>query len=98
MMHMVFEMLQFLTYYTQYASLGAISQVSGTIENITSGLVTLGVPLGGLVLVIAGITWMVAGQNGPRIAKGLIIAVGVGLILIFAADGIASWFASQASF
>ena len=97
-MQMFFNMLQFITYYSQNVTLGAISQTTGTIENITSGLVTLGVPLGALMLVIAGIVWMVGGQNGPRLAKGFILGVAVGLILIFAADALASWVASQASF
>lgn len=97
-MQMFFDMLQFSTYYAQYVTLGAITQTTGTIENITSGLVTLGVPLGALMLVIAGIVWMVGGQNGPRLAKGFILGVAVGLILIFAADALASWVASQASF
>ncbi|SOC45073.1 pilin [Salinicoccus kekensis] len=97
-MQPLFSMFQFLTYYAQSMSLGAINQTTSTIENITSGLVTIGVPLGALVLVIAGIVWMVAGQQGPRMAKGLIIGVAVGLILIFAADALASWVASQASF
>lgn len=97
-MQIIYNLFQFLNYTVNYLSIGAISQTTSTIENITSGLVTIGVPLGALVLVIAGIVWMVGGQQGPRLAKGFIIGVAVGLILIFAADALASWVASQASF
>jgi hypothetical protein len=95
MMEMLFT---FLTVLNDFVYLGAVTQTANTIENITGGLVTLGVPLGALVLVVAGIVWMIGGQQGPRMAKGLIIGVAVGLILIFAADALASWVASQANF
>lgn len=98
MMETIFNLLQFLNYTLNYLSLGAIEQTTSTIENITSGLVTIGVPLGALVLVIAGIVWMVGGQQGPRMAKGFIIGVLIGLVLIFAADALASWVANQANF
>lgn len=54
--------------------------------------------VGAIMVLIAGYFWLTGGQDGRRIAKGLLIGVAVGLILINGALGLATEFNSNITF
>lgn len=94
-MEMMIAMLQITI---DQLTLGAVNQVVGTLNQFVTALRTLAIPVATVMLIIAGIMWFTMGEQGPARAKKVIIGVVIGIVIIFAADTIATWLQSKASF
>lgn len=94
-MEMMIAMLQMSA---DYMTLGAVTQIVGTLNQFVTALRTIAIPVATVMLIIAGIMWFTMGEQGPAKAKKVIIGVVIGIIIIFAADTIATWLQSKSSF
>lgn len=54
--------------------------------------------LAAIGILVAGYFWKLGGQDGRRIAKGILIGVAVGLVLVNGALGLATSFDTNISF
>lgn len=83
---------------SDFMTLGAVTQIVSTLNQFVSALRTIAIPVATVMLIVAGIMWFTMGEQGPARAKKVIIGVVIGIVIIFAADTIATWLQSKSSF
>lgn len=94
-MELIIAMLQMSV---DYMTVGAVNQIVTTLNEFVTALRTIAIPVATVMLIVAGIMWFTMGEQGPARAKKVIIGVVIGIVIIFAADTIATWLQSKSSF
>ena len=94
-MELIIAMLQMSV---EYMTVGAVNQIVTTLNEFVTALRTIAIPVATVMLIVAGIMWFTMGEQGPARAKKVIIGVVIGIVIIFAADTIATWLQSKSSF